>query len=408
MLIIADDMTGALDSGVMLQTRHISTLVQIDSTADIRSVFDHCDVIVVNTETRHLTAREAYDRVYHVARQAVALGIPYLYKKTDSALRGNIGAELQALLQAAGADVLHFAPAFPQFNRVTVGGRQLIDGLPLDESPFAQDPLNPASSAYVPDILRAQSTLPVVLDEAAGEEAPYICLHNAQTVEELRRIAEGLLKRGGGGVFAGCAAFIGEMARYLPIAPSEESAVEMSQPLMVFCGSMHEQGRRQIEAAKRRGIAHYSVEARSAVESGFWRQECGSQMIADMRQNLADGEPFVFSVVGGSEPERYSGEQRDISGRLPPAMAEVIGKVLDGAEGGLPMIIGGDTLGAFLSHMGARYVRPAGELSPGVVLATYQADGKRKPFVAKAGSFGGDDLLIQIIQNLNLSIKGVV
>ena len=131
LLIIADDMTGALDSGVMLQARHISTLVQIDSTADIRSVFDHCDVIVVNTETRHLTAREAYDRVYHVARQAVALGIPYLYKKTDSALRGNIGAELQALLQAAGADVLHFAPAFPQFNRVTVGGRQLIDGLCL-------------------------------------------------------------------------------------------------------------------------------------------------------------------------------------------------------------------------------------------------------------------------------------
>lgn len=60
----------------------------------------------------------------------------YIYKKTDSALRGNIGAELGALVAASGQKILPFVPAFPQMNRITKGGIHYIDGVPVTESSF--------------------------------------------------------------------------------------------------------------------------------------------------------------------------------------------------------------------------------------------------------------------------------
>lgn len=408
MLMIADDMTGALDSGVMLSARHINTLVQIDSDADIRSAFDHCDVIVVNTETRHLSAEEAYARVYRVAKQAVDLGIPYIYKKTDSALRGNIGAELHAVLCASNAKVLHFAPAFPQLGRTTVNGMQLIDGVPLDKSPFAQDPLNPSVSAYIPDIITSQCNVSVVLDEAAAGTAPYIRVYNTETVSELNDISRMLIGKENASVFAGCAAFIGEMAQYLPIAPSKEETVTVTQPLMVFCGSMHEQGRRQIEAAERKGVTRYSADVRSAIRNDFHSKDIGNSLICSMQNDLSERTPFVFNIIGEQDGELYPGERREISSKLPRAMAELISSVVETSDEGLPMIIGGDTLGAFLAHIGVKYVHPVAEIKPGVVLATYTINDVTKTFVAKAGSFGTDDLLVDIIHNLNLSIKEVV
>ena len=59
------------------------------------------------------------------------MGIPHIYKKTDSALRGNIGAELEAMMQASGEEQLPFVPAFPQIGRTTVNGTHFIEGVPV-------------------------------------------------------------------------------------------------------------------------------------------------------------------------------------------------------------------------------------------------------------------------------------
>lgn len=408
LLMIADDMTGALDSGIMLQTRHFRTLVQIDADADIRDVIDCCDVVVVNTETRHLTPQEAYQRVYRIAKQALELDIPFLYKKTDSALRGNIGAELQAVLDAGNGNTVHFAPAYPQIHRTTVAGMQIINGIPLNQSSFAQDPLNPAKSAFVPEIIAAQSDVPVLLDQAPAANLPHIRVYNAQTTAQLNQIACSLLDNCTHGFFAGCAAFIGEMASYLPIASSSKNTVSVCGPLAIFCGSMHEQGKRQLETAIQHGVAHYSVDVRCAISSEYWHNAAGQSQLRQMRSHLAAGNSFLFSVLGEQGEESYPGERHEISSKLPHAIATVIEQVIDVSGIGVPMIIGGDTLGAYLAHTGVKYVSPAEEISPGVVLATYQHENQTKAFVAKAGSFGSDDLLVNMIDQFPKTTKEVV
>mgnify|MGYP000093217377 CR=1 FL=1 len=72
----------------------------------------------------------------------MSAGVFSIYKKTDSALRGNIGAELSALLKTSGERQLPFLPAFPQIDRVTRDGVHYISGVPVTESPFGIDPLS--------------------------------------------------------------------------------------------------------------------------------------------------------------------------------------------------------------------------------------------------------------------------
>ncbi len=138
LLIIADDFTGALDTGVQFAAHGVSTRVIVDPEVDFSAYHD--SVLVIDTETRHLAAGEAFDIVARLTRKAREAGIRYIYKKTDSALRGNIGAELAAVLTASGCKSLPFLPAFPQTGRVTREGVHYVDGVPVTESPFGSLP----------------------------------------------------------------------------------------------------------------------------------------------------------------------------------------------------------------------------------------------------------------------------
>ena len=111
-VIIADDMTGALDSGVKLAAQGISSAAIIDRGFDIASL--DATALIINTESRHVSAEEAYKRVFDAAKKAYLSGADIIYKKLDSTLRGNIGAELQAASDACEKRHIVLAPALPQ------------------------------------------------------------------------------------------------------------------------------------------------------------------------------------------------------------------------------------------------------------------------------------------------------
>ena len=139
LLILADDFTGALDTGVQFAACGIPTRVVVGEQVDFAA--NDAAVLVVDTETRHLPAAEAYAVIAKLTREAMSAGVFSIYKKTDSALRGNIGAELSALLKTSGERQLPFLPAFPQIDRVTRDGVHYISGVPVTESPIRHRPL---------------------------------------------------------------------------------------------------------------------------------------------------------------------------------------------------------------------------------------------------------------------------
>ena len=100
LLVLADDFTGGLDTGVQFAAAGIPTVV---TTNPAYCAADHEEdtVLVVDVETRHLLPEKARQIVEQTIRAAIAHGFTDIYKKTDSALRGNLGAELQGADAAA-------------------------------------------------------------------------------------------------------------------------------------------------------------------------------------------------------------------------------------------------------------------------------------------------------------------
>ena len=190
MLILADDFTGALDTGIQFAKSGARTRVITDTDCDFSGI--QAQVLVIDTETRHLRPSEAGNVIGKIVRRAAVSGITFFYKKTDSALRGNAGAEMEALLAASGGKCLHFLPAFPQMNRLVRDGVLYIDSVPVAESVFGKDPFEPVLKSSVPEILAAQTALPVLTADELTEEAEGIIVYNSESQEELRRLCSGI------------------------------------------------------------------------------------------------------------------------------------------------------------------------------------------------------------------------
>ena len=159
LLILADDFTGGLDTGVQFASRGVPTCVITNPSADFTTEAEDSEVLVVVAETRHMTPEKAYETAFSVVRKGLESSIPHIYKKTDSALRGNIGVELTAVLDASGEKLLPFIPALPAMNRVTRSGIQLIDGVPVAESVFGRDPFEPVRESEIVKLISLQSAV---------------------------------------------------------------------------------------------------------------------------------------------------------------------------------------------------------------------------------------------------------
>src|SRR5215216_377994 len=130
--IIADDLTGAADTGVQFVRAGYRTAVFFRAT-DVLA--DDLDAVSLDTDSRAMPAGFAAKRVLDAAH--VASGARIVYKKLDSTLRGNVAAELVAALGGARRDRVVVAPAFPAAGRTTVGGIQRVHGVPVDETEIA-------------------------------------------------------------------------------------------------------------------------------------------------------------------------------------------------------------------------------------------------------------------------------
>lgn len=143
---MADDLTGAMDSSGYFAELGLKTVVALEPMYSLDA-----DVLALNTESRALEPEEArrkVTRALHSARGRL------IYKKMDSTLRGNIGVELEVILETRGYEKAVVAPAFPSMGRTTVNGMLLVNGVAVSETPFADDPIHPVREAHIPSLIQ--------------------------------------------------------------------------------------------------------------------------------------------------------------------------------------------------------------------------------------------------------------
>ena len=158
-LIMADDFTGALDTGVQFSNYGVHTLVTSDLEFEFWETTDQIEVLVFNTETRYLNKCEAHEVIKKIAIKAKDENIQYIFKKVDSALRGNVASELRALSDVFEGVTIPFIPAYPEQNRFSFEGILYIDSIPVSKSVFGQDPYEPVRESHIPSLLLKEADL---------------------------------------------------------------------------------------------------------------------------------------------------------------------------------------------------------------------------------------------------------
>ena len=400
--VVADDLTGACDAASPFASMGL-TVVTWQLSGGLAA-----DVLAVSTGSRHLAAVEAATRNREAVQRAGALwgapGPTWIYKKIDSTLRGHPGAELGAIMAALDISRALVAPAFPAQGRTTVGGRQLVDGRPLEETAFGRDVESSDVAALFRRWARNAPLRRIALEtvrsgagaicQALKAAGPALFVADAETETDLAALAQGVrasnLRLLCGS--AGLSRALGQALKLATAVAGPDLPVPPRAPVLVIAGSRHPSTLRQVEAARQQGAA--VVQARDAVLSMAGEPTPGLT-VEHAAAHLAGGRDVVLAT-GGLEESPLGA--LDVARRLGQLAAALLAR---GQVGGL-VLTGGDTALAACLAMDSRALWLQGEIEPGIAVGRLL--GSRwpgLPVITKAGGFGTDQALVLAINRLH-------
>jgi uncharacterized protein YgbK (DUF1537 family) len=386
-LVMADDLTGANDAGVQFAAAGIRSVVITHPVVDRLPDYP---VVVVNTESRHITGKEAAERVRRIAELGKRAGVKCFYKKTDSTLRGNIGAELEALLSATGDSCIPFVPALPDLGRVTREGIHYVHGTPVAETAFARDPLNPVRSSRVAEVLSAHATIRVSNCGSVDGVAAGIAILDCESNDDLAEIAGGLAATNRLKVVSGSVGLARHLVEHLEFPGDAPEVPDPQLPILLVNGSVNERALEQIT----RPSPHFA------------RVRLSAEMLIDREVQLtlpAGRNVLLHSISERSELESYSRlaqrrgiSQEDLHLRVAEQTGNIVRQILATGVFRTVVVFGGDTLAGIARANHWQELEPLAEMEPGVSVAKVM--GTRLTLISKAGGFGDADVVSRIVR----------
>ncbi len=406
--VIADDVTGACDVGAEWLPWPHGVAVKPAPGSGVPAGVPPAALCVRNTQSRTLAPAGAAARVVAALADVSPRWAGIVLKKIDTGLRGQLGAELDAAMDVLGSAEAFVLPAIPEVGRTTEAGRQMIGGIPVDQTAFARDPHNPIADASVPaavertsrrraaviglEAVRDARAFATAIDRARAAGAT-ILVCDAQTDADLERAVRALLARPRPLLLAGSTGLARALRRVL--GPEPGSRVAPTPParvgdggVLAVVGSAHPASRAQVERAAARGILE------AVAVDGARAEAAGLAAAAALRAGRA--------VALVAPVERRTEDSGAIVRTLRAAALAALARA---RPLGLALV-GGETAFHVLDGLGHPPLWLVGRLCPLVVRARLLAG----PYaglalVTKGGSAGAPDLLGQIVRQLGRSAR---
>ena len=357
--IIADDLTSATDgAGAFLLKGYAPLIKGLDAAVDTASV------ISIDTNSRALSASDAGNVTADAASSLK--GARFLFKTIDSTLRGHILQEIAAAFRASGRSRLVIAPAFPEAGRLTVDGIQTVHGIPVSESSYGRDPVHPARSSNIADLVDPSLGTAVIIASMSAEPVSNaaVLILDAETQDELnRQVAritspETVLWVGSPGMAIALSSLV-------PPMPTEHPAAgEASSRVLIVAGSAN-------------SVTHAQCDILQ------------SQDVPVVTQ-LADA-PIDTRVVCLRAPSLLQDNPQSVVADLAAqASSAVIRRDYD-----VVIATGGETMAAILDRLGINRFFLSRELEPGFPVGRAKlSDGTPLSIAMKAGGFGSPSTLL--------------
>ncbi|OOM05873.1 four-carbon acid sugar kinase family protein [Clostridium saccharobutylicum] len=411
LLIISDDFTGALDTGVQFAANGAATYVAVDSQIDYTQIASNIEVLVIDAETRHLEKNAAYETVFSIVQKASKFGIPYIMKKTDSAMRGNIGAELMAVMQASGSRCIHFIPGFPQMGRTTVNGIHYINEIPVAESIFGQDPFEPVRYSDIRQIIASQCELEThIMGTSIPEScapAEGIIVYDSSCDEDIKNIAQKLMKKDEMHLIAGCAGLASKLSQILNLGGEKPRIPEIRSNMLVACGSVNPVSVAQCDDAECKGIPCFRLTPDQKMTPD-WAESCDGDEFVQQLYNSSENNHMVILDTNDKEniestavyAQKRGVSTEEMRTQIMSVMGGILKRLIDTGFDNTILIMGGDSLIGFIRQAGIKVISPVCEMDCGVVLSQLNYKGKMLNVISKSGGFGKKTLFSDLSQML--------
>ncbi len=414
--VIADDLTGSNDTGVQFTKKGMQTHVLLDSNSCV-PVKCISDVMVWNTDSRALSAQEAKKKAVAAAKVCKQLSVKYVYKKVDSTLRGNIGAEVDGILDELDLPFAVIAPAFPANGRITVDGVHYLFGEPVAQTEIGRDPKTPVLQSSLPLLLAEQSEYVVAHIGRNVIRQGYVAVKNtivhqlrqgirlisfdAEKQEDFTSIIAGTCAVGKSLLWVGSAALAESLASFYHWEGSTWSGdfTARSGPMLAVAGSVSEVTARQVQYFSRQpGVTTILCEPED-----FLSQEHARWYgyVTAGKQALASGQNLVLttrcdrvSIIKTVQHGLATGlSAAQVSESIAQRLGMIVREMGSANLAGL-FLTGGDTATAVCQQLEAVGIEILSEVLPGIPLGRLTGGVFHGlPVITKAGAFGSEDAI---------------
>lgn len=410
LVIIADDLTGALDTGVQFSKKNMSTIVTTDLNFNFEDICKEADVVVVDTESRHIPAAEAKERVKSVLSKFNKEEIRFFYKKTDSTLRGNLGSEVEGFMEGLNINEVSFIPAFPSGKRTVKDGVLYVNNVKLAETQFAMDILNPVTDSFIPDIIKKQSDINVKLKDINEEFSPlddkekHIYIFDSENMEDMENIGKILYNKNKLNYTIGNAGFAEILTHYIKSDTKKEEIILEDDRILFVCGSVNITSLKQCKYAEKIGYCSDSLKFGNIISEDYKNsdnyitdKEYFKEKINNNKKFLlrtSDSEDVIKKAIEYTEKNSISME--DLTSNIANSTGQLVSDLIREHEIRNLIIFGGDTLMGILKNIGCQYIIPVSEIFPGVVFTRAVGKDTAINVITKAGGFGEESIIERI------------
>jgi 2-keto-3-deoxygluconate permease len=415
-LVVADDFTGANDTGVQFSKRNLKSIV-ITNKQNISNSLKDCDVLVVDTESRFDDMEEAYRKTYETGRIVKTENLRCIYKKLDSTFRGNIGAEISGLMDSLELQHAVIVPAFPSNYRITRNGMVYVKGELLAETEISNDPRSPVKESFIPKIISQQTDKNIGIinftDVKAGQqrlmqelyslinEGVQIIVIDALDDKDMDLIASVTAPLKEKILFVGSPGFAEYLPKYLDPVKKKKSNV-------VIAGSVSEVTRKQIEyAVNRLTITLIDVDIEKLFKGEKHHEK--TRIMDIVKDASRKGEDIIIrsassrEMVAGSieQGKKYGLSGSEVSEIISLFLGEIAGEIIQKIKINGILLTGGDTAIKTAHNLNISGTVVRNEIQPGIPYGRFiEKRYKDVIVVSKAGGFGNEEAVFQVLDFL--------
>jgi len=422
--IIADDLTGANDTGVQFTKKGYNTKVSIFNKQSTIIIFDNLDVFVVDTETRELKSKIAREKLRNILKKLNINKNDMIYKKVDSTLRGNVGDEIEEIMNILKKDICVFSPSFPSYQRITVGGYLIVGQKPLGLSEYCCYNSTQVENSFIPFLLKTQTNFPIgqidLKDVVKGQKTILakinklyqkgnkIIVIDSTSEQHLADIFSSGLKFDGSVLFSGSAGLANNFPNTYNQNEDLKINIENSKsPVIVVAGSRNSIMEDQINYLKDRvNFAELKIDLEQIFSNkdgilDNYSTKCIEAVKAN--RDLVIHTNAIYNeekLINKKLMLKYKLSFREMEIHIKTFLGELISKILKNNCVRNLFLTGGDIALGVCEELDIYDMDILDELLPGIPLAIANYENYKLNIITKAGGFGKKDTLYNLINKL--------